>query len=99
MQNPFSRIFRFYRDGFAGMQLGKTLWFIILLKLFILFLIIKPFFFPDILQTRFRSNDQRAAFVFRQLSESASAAQSAAATRRPAVDAASSSLRRHAMAR
>ncbi|MEJ2690011.1 MAG: DUF4492 domain-containing protein, partial [Deltaproteobacteria bacterium] len=44
MQNPFSKVFRFYRDGFAGMQLGRTLWLIILLKLLILFLIIKPFF-------------------------------------------------------
>ena len=63
MQNPFSKVFRFYRDGFAGMQLGRTLWLIILFKLFILFLIIKPFFFPDILQTRFQSDDQRAALL------------------------------------
>ena len=91
MRNLFPKIYRFYRDGFASMRLGKTLWLIILLKLFILFLIIKPFFFPDILQTRFNSNDARAAFVFRQLSDSASAARFAAPAERPVVDARSSS--------
>jgi len=91
MQDPFSSIFRFYRDGFAGMKLGRTLWLIILLKLFILFLIIKPFFFPDILQTRFQTNAARAAFVFRHLSDSASAARLAAPAGRPADDARASS--------
>ena len=38
------------------MRLGRTLWLIILLKLFVLFCIIKPFLFPDILQTRFQSD-------------------------------------------
>lgn len=61
------------------MQQGKTLWLIILLKLIILFLIIKPFFFPDILKTRFHSDDQRAAFVFQQLNKAASTARFAAA--------------------
>jgi len=69
MQGLFGNVFRMYRDGFANMRLGRTLWFIVLLKLFILFCIVKPFFFPDILQTRFNSNDERAAFVFAQLSE------------------------------
>jgi len=68
MQILCRKIFDFYRDGFAGMRLGRTLWLIILLKLFILFCIVKPFFFPDILQSRFQSNDARAAFVFGQLS-------------------------------
>jgi len=69
MQGLFGNVYRMYRDGFANMRLGRTLWLIILLKLFILFCILKPFFFPDILQTRFHSNDERAAFVFAQLSE------------------------------
>ncbi len=32
------KIFRFYLDGFRSMTVGKTLWAIILVKLFILFL-------------------------------------------------------------
>ena len=40
-------IFRFYRDGFRQMTLGRTLWLIILVKLFVIFAILKVFFFPN----------------------------------------------------
>lgn len=43
------RIFRFYLEGFREMRLGKTLWLIILVKLFIMFFILKLFFFPSYL--------------------------------------------------
>lgn len=45
----FIRIFHFYLQGFREMKLGKTLWFIILVKLFIMFFILKLFFFPNYL--------------------------------------------------
>lgn len=41
------RTFDLYYDGFRHMTLGKTLWVIILIKLFIMFAILKVFFFPD----------------------------------------------------
>lgn len=34
-----TRIWIFYRDGFREMTLGRTLWAIILIKLFIMFFI------------------------------------------------------------
>ena len=40
-----TRIWIFYRDGFREMTLGRTLWTIILIKLFIMFLYSKIFFF------------------------------------------------------
>ena len=43
------RIWTFYRDGFREMTLGRTLWAIILIKLFIMFFILKLFFFPSFL--------------------------------------------------
>ncbi len=46
-RNFLSRIVGFYVDGFRGMTVGRTLWAIILLKLFILFAILKVFFFTD----------------------------------------------------
>lgn len=45
----YKRAFHFYLEGFREMNLGKTLWLIILLKLFIMFFILKLFFFPDYL--------------------------------------------------
>ena len=43
------QVFRFYMEGFQEMRLGKTLWLIILIKLFIMFFILRLFFFPNYL--------------------------------------------------
>ncbi|EFC71808.1 DUF4492 domain-containing protein [Prevotella sp. oral taxon 299] len=45
--NLFEKIFYLYYDGFKNMKLGKTLWLIIAIKLFIMFAILKVFFFPN----------------------------------------------------
>ena len=37
--------FRFYCDGFRGMTIGRTLWVIILVKLFVIFVLLGIFFF------------------------------------------------------
>ena len=57
-------IFRFYVDGFRSMTLGRTLWAIILLKLFIMFAILRLFFFPD--QLAGMSQEQRSEHVLEQ---------------------------------
>jgi hypothetical protein len=64
-----TKIFRFYYDGFRGMTVGRKLWIIILVKLFILFAILKVFFFPDILKTRFSNDRERGDYVIEQLSK------------------------------
>ncbi len=43
------RIFRFYLTGFREMTLGRTLWLLILVKLFVLFAVLRLFFFPTFL--------------------------------------------------
>lgn len=44
-----NNIWRFYIEGFRNMTWGRTLWVIILLKLFIMFAILRVFFFQPIL--------------------------------------------------
>ena len=44
------RVFDLYYDGFRQMRLGKTLWAIILIKLLIIFVILKVFFFANFLK-------------------------------------------------
>ena len=39
------RIWEFYRDGFRNMTWGRSLWWLILLKVFILFAVLRLFFF------------------------------------------------------
>ena len=46
----FYRAFDLYYDGFRNMRLGRTLWAIILIKLFIIFVVLKIFFFPNFLK-------------------------------------------------
>lgn len=50
-QGLLYRIYDLYADGFRHMTLGKTLWAVILIKLFIIFAILKIFFFPNFLST------------------------------------------------
>jgi len=67
--NVFKNIFRFYLDGFKSMTYGKTLWIIILIKLFIIFAVLKIFFFPDFLKKNFSSDDERSDYVIDQLTK------------------------------
>ncbi|MDL2256038.1 DUF4492 domain-containing protein [Parabacteroides sp. OttesenSCG-928-G06] len=64
------RIFRFYLEGFRGMTLGRTLWAIILIKLFIMFVVLKIFFFPRYLN-RFDTKEARQDYVSEELIERA----------------------------
>ena len=49
MKNALLAVWNFYLEGFRSMTLGRTLWVIILLKLFVMFFILKLFFFPNLL--------------------------------------------------
>ena len=61
-----SRIFHLYYDGFRTMTLGKTLWAVILIKLAIIFLVLKLFFFPDFINTNAKNGD-KAGFVSKEI--------------------------------
>lgn len=63
----FRKILTFYYDGFRGMTWGRKLWGIILVKLFIIFVILRLFFFPDLLKRDFNSDEERASYVLDQL--------------------------------
>lgn len=54
-------------EGFRSMTLGKTLWAIILIKLFIMFFILRLFFFPNILQQKYDTDEERANRVIENL--------------------------------
>jgi len=61
-------IFRFYYDGFRTMSWwGRRAWLIIIVKLIIMFLILRLFFFPDFLNSNFDSDEERSDYVIEQL--------------------------------
>jgi hypothetical protein len=67
-----NNIYSFYHDGFTGMVLGKKLWKIILIKLFIMFFILKLFFFPNFLNTKFGTDKEKGSYVLEQITRDAS---------------------------
>lgn len=60
------RIFDLYYDGFRNMRLGRTLWAVILIKLFIIFVILKLFFFPNFIKEH-AEEGREADFVATQI--------------------------------
>ena len=54
----FYRIYDLYYDGFRSMKLGRTLWAIILIKLFIIFIVLKIFFFPNFLKEHAQKGEE-----------------------------------------
>ena len=57
------RIVQFYIDGFRRMSIGRSLWLLIIIKLAVIFLVLKLFFFPDFLGTNFDTDTERAQYV------------------------------------
>ena len=64
------RIFRFYIEGFKSMDVGRTLWMLILIKLFVMFFILKIFFFPRYLN-QFSTLEEKENYVSKELVERA----------------------------
>lgn len=67
------QLYLFYRDGFRSMLVGRTLWKIIAIKLFIMLAVLKLFFFPNYLATNFNTEHDRAKHVLANLTRAPSA--------------------------
>jgi hypothetical protein len=64
----FKSVFNFYYDGFRNMSLwGRKVWIIIIIKVIIIFAVLKIFFFPDFLRKNFKSDKQRSEYVLDQI--------------------------------
>lgn len=63
--NVLYRVCHFYVEGFRSMTLGKVLWTVILIKLFVIFFVLKLFFFPNVLDQK--SNGDKASYVAGEL--------------------------------
>ena len=63
----FKKLYLFYKEGFSKMTVGKTLWFIALLKIFIMFAILRVFFFPNFLKSNYDTDEERSNHVRQEL--------------------------------
>ena len=62
----FKKAFYLYYDGFRNMTIGRTLWAVIMVKLFIIFVVLKLFFFPNFLKNNAPQGEE-AEFVGNQM--------------------------------
>ncbi|MDE5900227.1 MAG: DUF4492 domain-containing protein [Muribaculaceae bacterium] len=60
-------IWHFYADGFRNMTWGRSLWVLIILKLFFLFAVLRLFFFRPVLSGK--SDGEKSDFVGTSLIE------------------------------
>ena len=58
---------KFCCDGFKAMTVGKTLWILVFIKLFIIFAVLRIFFFPNYLNVNFKSTQSKANHVREEL--------------------------------
>lgn len=65
MRQFFKKAWALYYEGFRDMRLGRALWAIILIKLFIMFVILRIFFFPNMLGGM--DHEQKADYVSNEL--------------------------------
>jgi hypothetical protein len=63
------KIFCFYVEGFKSMTVGRKLWIIIIIKLFIMFAILKLFFFHDFLESKGKTEKEKSDYVLEQLTK------------------------------
>jgi hypothetical protein len=56
--NSFRDFIYLYIDGFKNLSWGKPLWIIILVKLFIMFAVLRVYFFPNFLNSQFDTDEE-----------------------------------------
>ena len=66
MKNRILAVWNFYAEGFRNMTWGRTLWWLILLKVIVLFVVLRGFFFKPTLSGK--SEVERIEYVGNQLS-------------------------------
>ena len=64
-QNIIVSVWNLYADGFRNMTWGRPLWYLIILKLVILFAVLRVFFFEPVLAGR--TDEQKSDFVGSEL--------------------------------
>ncbi len=66
----FKKVFVFYRDGFKSQsKTSKRLWLIIIVKLIIMFAILKIFFFKDFLNSKAKTEEEKSQYIINKITD------------------------------
>lgn len=67
---PFKELISLYQHGFSIMSgESRALWVIAIIKLLVMFGILKIFFFKDFLKTEFKTDEQRMEYLRKNFTE------------------------------
>lgn len=66
-QNILVSVWNFYADGFRNMTWGRPLWGLVILKIIILFAVLRVFFFQPVLSGK--TDGEKSEFVGDRLTE------------------------------
>ena len=67
MKNTIRSVWNFYVEGFRNMTWGRRLWMLIFLKVFILFCVLRAFFFQPVLSGK--TEEQKIEHVGMELTK------------------------------
>ncbi len=67
--NKLASVFRFYKDGFKNLTIGKTLWKIILIKLLIILVFLKYFIYDKNLKSEYPTKEEKISFIYKNLTK------------------------------
>jgi hypothetical protein len=68
LQGAINSLITFYTDGFRDMSSwGRKVWLIIIIKLVIIFVVLRVFFFQDFLGRKYDNDSQRSEYVRNQI--------------------------------
>ena len=65
MKNTLRSVWNLYADGFRNMTWGRPLWMLIFLKVIVLFLVLRMFFFEPVLSGK--SDAEKSVHVGKEL--------------------------------
>jgi hypothetical protein len=60
-------ILNFYINGFKNMKVGKTLWKVIFIKLFLILVILNYFVYDKSIDSEFLNDEEKAEYVYKNL--------------------------------
>lgn len=61
--NIIKSTYSMYMDGFKNMTVGKTLWKIVFIKLFVILVVLKLFIHDKTFKTEYKTFEEKASFV------------------------------------
>jgi len=60
-------IYNFYKNGFENMRVGKTLWRVVFIKVFLIFIVLHYFVYNKSIDSEYTTKEAKADFVYKNL--------------------------------